>query len=134
MAFQSSPVLDFSFKAAENLSNYQYHFVIIDSNGKVALMNALGDYLIGVLQNAPAADEEATVRILGISKVVANAAIDEGSFVNAEFVSTSDCGKAQATTSNSVTSCGMVVGASGAEDDLVSVLLTPLGCKPVAKS
>ncbi|OGI00465.1 MAG: hypothetical protein A2Y25_12000 [Candidatus Melainabacteria bacterium GWF2_37_15] len=134
MAFQSSPVLDFSFKAAEDLSNYQYHFIIIDSNGKVALMNAIGDYPIGVLQNAPGADEEATVRILGISKVVANAAIDEGSLVNAEFVSTSDCGKAQATTTDNVTCCGIVLGASGAEDDLASVLLTPLGSKPVAKA
>lgn len=134
MAFQSSPVLDFSFKAAEDLSNYQYHFVTIDSNGEVALMNAIGDYLLGVLQNAPASGEEATVRIYGISKVVASGALTPGALVNAEFVSTSDNGKAEATTTASETVCGVVLGASGAEDDLASVLLTPYGSVPVVKS
>lgn len=134
MAFQSSPVLDFSFQAAEDLSSYQYHFVIIDTNGKVALMNAIGDYPIGVLQNAPGSGEEATVRILGISKVVANDTLAVGALVNAEFVSISDNGKAEATTTNSQTMCGVIVGAAGAEDDLASVLLTPYGSVPVAKT
>jgi hypothetical protein len=134
MAFESNPVLDFSFVAAEDLSDYQYHFVVIDSDGKVALMDAVGEIPIGVLQNKPASGEEANVRILGISKVVANGAIDEGAYVNAEFVSVTDCGKAAAETTTYVTISGICVGASGAEDDLCSVLLLPYGAIPKLNS
>jgi len=131
MAFQSSPVLDFSYMAAEDLSSYQYHFVCIDTDGKIALMNTVADVPVGVLQNAPAAGEEATVRHLGISKVVANGALNEGAHIKAEFVSVSDCGKAAANTTDSTVSLGRCVGASGAEDDLCSVFLTPGGVVPV---
>jgi len=125
MAFQSSPVLDFSFKAAEDLSNYQYHFVKVDTSGHVRLLDSGSELPDGVLQNAPASGEEATVRILGISKVVANAALDEGTFIKAEYVGASDAGKAADATSTASLTMGRVVCASGAEDDLCSVILTP---------
>ncbi|NLF84386.1 MAG: DUF2190 family protein [Candidatus Gastranaerophilales bacterium] len=125
MAFQSSPVLDFSFKAAEDLRNYQYHFVKIDANNTVRLLDSNSELPDGVLQNAPNAGEEATVRILGISKVVANAGLTVGTFVKAEFASGTDCGKAQANTNAVGLTMGRVVCAAGAEDDLCSVLLTP---------
>jgi len=125
MAFQSSPVLDFSFKAAEDLSNYQYHFVKLNSSGEVCLLDAGTDIPDGVLQNAPALGEEATVRILGISKIVANAALTVGTFIKAEYVSASDAGKAATAAASLGLTAGRVIGASGAEDDLASVLLTP---------
>lgn len=125
MAFQSSPVLDFSFKAAEDLRNYQYHFVKIDTNDTVRLLDTNAELPDGVLQNTPNADEEATVRILGISKVVANAGLTVGTFIKPSFVSVSDCGKAQANTNAVGMTMGRVVCASAAEDDLCSVLLTP---------
>lgn len=125
MAFQSSPVLDFSFKAAEDLSSYQYHFVKVDTNGQVRLLDSGDELPDGVLQNAPASGEEATVRILGISKVVANAGLNEGVFVKAEFASASDCGKAADASSTASLTMGRVVCASGAENDLCSVILTP---------
>lgn len=125
MAFQSSPVLDFSFKAAEDLSSYQYHFVKVNTSGQVRLLDSAAEIPDGVLQNAPASGEEATVRMLGISKVVANAALTEGTFIKAEFVSSSDCGKAADATLSKDLACGRVIGASGAEDDLVSVVVTP---------
>ena len=132
MAFQSSPVLDYSFTAAEDLSSYQYHFVCINTSGNAALMDAVGDIPVGVLQNAPESGEAATVRILGISKVVANDAVDEGAHIKAEFVGVTDCGKAEANTATYTTSLGRCVSASGAEDDLCSVMLTPGGVVPLA--
>lgn len=125
MAFQSSPVLDFSFMAAEDLSSYQYHFVKIDTSGKARLLNAGDELPDGVLQNAPESGEEATVRILGISKVVANASLDEGTFIKAEYVNASDNGKAADASSTASLTMGRVIGASGSEDDLCSVVLTP---------
>jgi len=127
-------ISDIPFEAAEDLSSYQYHFVVLNSSGKIALMDAIGDYPIGVLQNAPESGEAAVVRYAGVSKVVANAAIDEGDFVNAEFNSVTDCGKADATTTAGTLSCGVCIDASSAEDDLCSVLLTPFGALPTAKS
>jgi hypothetical protein len=123
MAFESSPVLDFSYPAAEDLSSYQYHFVKVDTSGKVRLLDSALETPDGVLQNAPASGEEATVRMLGISKVVANAALDEGYDVVPEYVGTTDCGKAADGRYGGVI-CGRVVCASSAEDDLVSVFLT----------
>ncbi len=125
MAFQSSPVLDFSFKAAEDLSSYQYHFVKIDTSGKAKLLDASNELPDGVLQNAPAEGEEATVRILGISKVVAKASLDEGTFVKGMYSIDADCGKAASSESTKSLTMGRVVGASGADGDLCSVLLTP---------
>lgn len=125
MAFQSSPVLDFSFKAAEDLRNYQYCFVKINTSGQAALIDGASELPDGVLQNAPNTGEEATVRMLGISKVVANAGLAIGTFIKAEFVSGSDCGKAADSTATTNLIMGRVIGASGAEDDLCSVILAP---------
>lgn len=125
MAYQSSPVLDFSFEAAEDLSSYQYQFIKINTSGKARLLDSAVELPDGVLQNAPASGEEANVRMLGISKIVTNGALDEGTFIRAEFVSTSDAGKAQDCTEDKEFTMGRVVLASGAEDDLASVFLAP---------
>ncbi len=131
MAFQSSPVLDFSFKAEEDLRNYQYHFVTIDAtNNTVRLLDSAAEIADGVLQNAPNTGEEATVRILGISKVVANAALASGAFVKPEYVSATDCGKAAAQTTTSQVIAGRVCYPAGADDDLCSVILSPYGNYP----
>jgi len=125
MAYQSSPVLDFSFEAAEDLSSYQYQFVKIDTSGKVRLLNSAVELPDGILQNDPASGEEATVRMLGISKVAANGALDEGTFIKPEYVSGTDCGKAADAVAEKGMICGRIVDASSAEDDLASVFLTP---------
>ena len=125
MAFQSSPVLDFSFKAAQDLRNYQYHFVKVNTSGQIRLLTAGNELPDGVLQNAPNTGEEATVRILGISKVVAGAALTEGTFIKAEYVSSSDTGKALSAASTANLTTGRVIGGAGAEDDLISAILTP---------
>jgi hypothetical protein len=112
------------FEAAEDLSDYQYHFVKLGSTkGQVALLDAANDVPIGVLQNEPASGEEASVMIHGVSKVKANALIGIGTLIMPEFVSTTDCGKAQDAGTNWAAARGVVVEASGAENDLASVLL-----------
>jgi hypothetical protein len=66
---------DYTFEAAADLTTHQYKFVELDSAGKVVLCNAAADLPIGVLQNKPNTGEAATVRVSGISKVSADAAL-----------------------------------------------------------
>lgn len=116
---------DISFPAAEDLSSYQYHFVKINTSGAVRLLDSADELPDGVLQNAPASGEEATVRIFGHTKVVANAALDEGALVRAEYVSATDCGKAATVLATTGVVLGKVVEASAAENDLVGLILIP---------
>jgi len=123
MSFDFNPVLDIAVEAAEDLSSYQYQFVKIDTSGKAALLDTALDIPAGVLQNTPVAGEGATIRTLGISKLVANAALDEGTIIKPEFVSVSDCGQAAAAGADKNLACGMVIDASGADGNLCAVLL-----------
>ena len=72
--------LDESFVAAIDLSAKQWYFV---KTGSVAgeVTTANGGSIpgpIGILQNDPKATEEATVRMFGISKLSASAAVQPG--------------------------------------------------------
>jgi len=84
------------------------------------------------LQNAPNIGEEAVVAPLGcggISKAVANDAIANQAIVALEWVDdVGDSGKVKAAAATQYP-VGIVVFPSGAEDDLCSVLLTPLTVK-----
>ena len=77
--------LDESFTAATNLSASQWHFVQAGSiSGEVAICT--GGSIpgpIGILQNDPVAGEQATVRLFGISKLSACAAIQPGAAASA---------------------------------------------------
>jgi len=118
-------VLRKTFEAAEDLSDYQYHFVVLNTSGKVRLPDSASEIPIGVLQNEPESGEAASVMLMGISKVAVNAALDEGDWVRPEYVGASDAGKAQEAGGNWAYACGFVVEAAGAEDDLASVMLLP---------
>lgn len=112
-----------SFEAVEDLSDYQYHFVGISSDSKAQLLNAEDEVAVGILQNAPESGQAADVMLVGKSKLVANAALTVGKFVKPEYLSGSDCGKAADAGTWWDTTRGIVVEASGAEDDLCSVIL-----------
>lgn len=114
---------DVSFLAAEDLSSYQYCFVTQKDDDEVQLLNAGTNFPLGILQNAPASGEVAVVRVDGTSKLVANDAIAVGTQVKAEYVSATDNGKADAADTEGDISRGVVIQASGAEDDLCAVLL-----------
>lgn len=123
MAFEQM-VLDMSFPAAEDLSNDQYRLVVLTSAGTVRRPDSETEVALGILQNAPASGEAASVRILGVSKLVANDAIGIGTFVMQEYVSATDAGKGKTSAGAPAYSRAVVLQASGAEDDLASVLLT----------
>ncbi len=126
-------IMDIAFEAAEDLSSDQYRFVVLASTGKVRRPDSASEVPLGVLQNAPVSGEAATVRIAGVSKVVANALMAVGTFVSPEYVGAADAGKATAATATYACARGIVVEASGAEDDLASIMLTgpfPQGEEP----
>ena len=113
-----------SFEAAEDLSDYQFHFVSLTSASKAQLLNAEDEVAIGILQNAPESGQAAEVMIVGKSKLVANAALTVGKFVKPEYVGAADAGKGADAGTWWDTARGMVIEAAGAEDDLCSVWLT----------
>ena len=119
-----NPVLVKGFKAAEDLSNYQYHFVTLEDNKQVRLLDSASERPIGVLQNEPAAGAVAEVMLIGISKLKMNDAVAVGTLLKAEYVDASDNGKGDAADTDGDYCAGMCVYASGAEDDLGSILLS----------
>jgi hypothetical protein len=119
-------ILDMSFPAAESLINDQYRFVVLTSTGTVRRPDTASELALGVLQNAPAINEAAVVRIFGVSKVVANGVIAIGTFVGPEYVSAADAGKCQDDSALPAFARGIVIDDSAAEDDLCSVLISPL--------
>jgi len=62
--------LDVPFKAAVDLSSYQYYLMKAGSvAGEVTFNATVNGSCLGVLQNDPTAGEEAAVRVFGFSKV-----------------------------------------------------------------
>ena len=67
--------MDYSFKAGEDLSAKQFYFVKLSAAKTIVLCTGATDIAIGVLQNKPESGEAARVRMLGPTKVVADAAL-----------------------------------------------------------
>lgn len=71
--------------ANADLSASPYHFVDINSSGKIAVVGTAGAKAVGVLQNTPAAaDADAIVGITGISQIVAGGTIAAGAKVQSD--------------------------------------------------
>lgn len=107
--------------AAADLSAKQYYFVKIDTSGNAALCAAATDKPVGVLQNAPTAGQEATITVVGGTKVVGSAALDEG-----VAIGTTSAGKAGAKVVGTDTTnyiVGTVIGASGADNEILTALI-----------
>lgn len=131
MAFEEK-ILDLTFPADEDLSNDQFRIMVLDAtSGKVRRPNAATDIPLGVLQNAPgAADKAAVVRPIGcggVSKIQLGATLAIGAIVQMEYVSASDAGKGIAAVATGYP-VGVILG-GGDEDELGSILLTPLTVK-----
>lgn len=122
MAFQGTGI-DLSFTAAEDLSSHQYRFVHQASDTTVDLMDSGTEFPVGILQNAPESGEIAVVRVSGISKLVMNAPVAVGTLVKAEYVGATDNGKGDAADTEGDIARGLCIMASGAEDDVGTVLL-----------
>lgn len=92
MAYENG-ILDLSFEAAEDLSNDQYRIVVLAS-GKVRRPDsATTDQPLGVLQNAPESGMPASVRVIGVSKIVFGETVAENEWIKHEYVSATDAGK-----------------------------------------
>ena len=108
-------VLEISGEASVDLSSSQYCFVVVttsQSSGrfKVSLPSGQGVQYLGILQNAPAAGAQADVRIIGTTKVKANAAFDAGKLLTPAAAT----GKAGAAASGDYTNCQALQAASAA--------------------
>jgi len=121
-------ILDLSFPAAEDLSNDQYRFVVLNSSEQVRRPDSASEVALGILQNAPVAGEAAAVRLIGQSKFQANAALGVGTFIGPEYVSATDAGKAQDNAGSLAYARAFVLEATDGEDELGSCLL--LGMVP----
>jgi hypothetical protein len=84
-------VLIRSYEAGEDLSADQYRIVRL-SAGKVYRPDAATDHPLGVLQNAPAIGEAASVMLIGVSKIRFGEAVAENEWVKLEYVSATDAG------------------------------------------
>ena len=78
------------------------------------------DILLGVAMTNAAAGEMVTVRVLGIARVQASAAITLGDRVTA-----TTAGQAVTTTTDKQTIIGRALEAATAQNDLIAVFLTP---------
>ncbi len=115
-------ILRESFEAAEDLSSDQFCIVVLDS-GKVRRPNAATDIPLGVLQNAPAAGEAASVMLIGRSKIVLGETVAENEWIKLEYIDATDAGKgldADVALDLAIGRC--IVG--GDEDELGEILLS----------
>lgn len=123
---QSVGVLDITFKAAEDLSDYKYHFVKLDVDGKVEHCTASTDVIIGILMNAPdAEDEAARVRVLGTGKLVMSGICDEGACITASDQAESYSEGLATTTVKDFVGAIALENATAA-NDIIEVLITHL--------
>lgn len=109
MAFEGSQPLKWSFEASADLSAKQYCFVKLGTDGKIAAATATTDAIIGVLQNKPTSGQMGEVVILGITKISADATLDESDGIHTSADS-------QAALDNTGTALGIVLkGAAAGE-------------------
>ena len=78
----NKPIHTESFLAGADLSAHQYKFVKLSADNTVVICSAATDTAIGVLQNKPdTSGKEATVMVIGRSKVNADAALTFGTLI-----------------------------------------------------
>jgi hypothetical protein len=122
MAYEiANSAVKITLVAGADLSANQYYFVKINSSGLAVLCSGATDKPIGVLQNDPASGEEAVITVVGGSKVVAGASIDEG-----VLIGTASTGKADAKTPGTDTTeyvVGTVILAAGADLEILTALI-----------
>lgn len=135
------PVFDLgTLVTAADLSANQFQPVKVDGNGKVALCSAAGEAVVGVLQDKPGAGQVAQVRVAGVTKAKAGAAFSAGALLKtnaagkviaaaAATVNTSDAGTAADPVVGSHV-LGLALEPATGADQIVSVLLLPMGAVP----
>ena len=102
--------------ASEDLSAKQFYIVQMDSSGDMEVAEGATDLLLGVLQNKPESGQAGTYRFEGTTKVVASAAIAIG-----DWVTTTNAGKAVATTTDKDIVIGKALEAAAADGDIIEI-------------
>lgn len=104
-------------RAASDLSNDRYRFVVLNGTGQIARLNTAGGKALGVLQSPAVADEAAEVMIGGVTKMVAGAAIATTGPV------TSDAQGRVITAATGNTINGTALETAAAAGEIIAVLL-----------
>ena len=121
MAYQQAQT-KITLKAGADLSAKQYFFVKIDTDGDVVLAGD-GQNAIGILQNAPASGEAASVAISGVSKIVigTTGTLDSGSVISSDADGKANVG------ASSDFALAILIEDTSANDDVVSCLIHKTG-------
>lgn len=113
--------LRITLPAGADLSTKQYYFVKVNTSGEAVLCDAATDRPIGVLQNSPKSGQEAAIVVVGGTKVVSSASIDEGALIG-----TNNAGKADGKTPGTDTTeyaVGTVILAAGADNQILTAVV-----------
>lgn len=122
MAYEiANSAVKITLVAGEDLSAKQYYFVKINTSGQAVLCAAVTDKPIGVLQNDPASGEEAVVTVVGGTKVVGGAALDEGTQIGT--VASGKAGAKVAGTDLTHYVVGTTILASGADGEILTAVV-----------
>lgn len=132
------PVLDISvptLATAASLATEQFHAVVADGAGNAELAHVQGAPVMGILQNDPAAGQVASIRVYGVSKAVAGAAVTQGQLVESnatgELIPVVDA--TASTTTGALTGgapIGIALDSVTAAGEIFSLLLTHTGAVP----
>lgn len=121
MAYEiSNYAVRITLEAGEDLSAKQYRFVKI-SSGKAVACDGATDVPIGVLQNDPASGEEASIVVVGGTKIVSSASINAGIKIG-----TNNAGKADAKVAGTDTTeytVGQVILGAGADNEILTAVI-----------
>lgn len=122
MATDMQMVSDVTFEAAADLSSKQFYFVKLTAANTINVCAAATDIPCGILQNKPsAAGRPAVVRMLGLSKVSADAAISAGALVGTSADGQADAKTAGTDTTNYV--AGVALEAATAAGEIIKISL-----------
>lgn len=123
MAFEV-PLFDVAFSTNADLSSLQYHLVKVTGAVQVGTCSATTDTPVGILQNKPGNAQAAQVRVHGVSKLVADAAITAGNLV---CTAANAKGTTVAINGTAAYTIGIALDTVTAQGEVASVLLTHAG-------
>lgn len=105
--------------ASATLAAKQYYCVKMASTAKQVIVGAAAtDRVIGIVQNDPAAGEEALVAIAGACKAAAETSVSVG-----DYVASSSTGRVKTTTTGNDDVIGLALEASSAAGDIITIVL-----------
>ena len=118
MAYQGDGIDWGNATAGADLSSSQYLAVQVATDGDIEVA-ATDGAAIGILQNEPTEGQAAAIRVAGVSKAVAGAAIGA-----LDPVAAGTGGKIE-TASGGQLMLGVALTAAGADNDVITILILP---------